>query len=342
MKKIVLSFLLFASVSVAMAQRGVGFLTGGNLRTVFDMAKAQNKAVFLECYAPTCHVCEAFVPTFNNPQVGDFYNRQFISYKLDMTSREASAFLQKQKITIPSTPTLLFFDNKVSLMHIAIMSENLNTPAVVIDAASKALNPKTRTSSYKANFLAGNRSQNFLVEYGFMTRVMKDTLSNINAMNIYAKQEPQKNYTNNSNFLVLQKVIMDDENALFKYMIANLAAYNAKYDKKLVKQTAENIIMYSLYSSRGMRYSVAKINQVRANLAKLGVNKKSIDGRVIREESNAYFRENQPAKAIQVLESVVDASTNKETYRFLATYVKARTADKAALAKAAVWAAKGK
>ena len=28
----------------------------------------------------------------------------------------------------------------------------------------------------------------------------------------------------------------------FKYMIANLKEYNAKYDKKLVKQTARNII----------------------------------------------------------------------------------------------------
>ena len=50
------------------------------------MAKAQNKPVFLEVYAPTCHVCSAFKPTFENPQVGAVYNRNFVSYKLDITA----------------------------------------------------------------------------------------------------------------------------------------------------------------------------------------------------------------------------------------------------------------
>ena len=175
-----------------------------------------------------------------------------------------------------------------------------------------------------------------------ISRIVRDTVSNIAAMNEYAKKTPVGNYGNNSNFLVLQKVIMDDENPLFKYMITHLDEFNKKYDKVLVKQTAENILMYSLYSPRGMKYSVAKINTVRANLAKLGVDKKSIDGRIWREESKAYFRENQPAKAMTVLSKLVDAKTDKSSYLFLSNWVKSSTSDKTALATAAKWAAKGK
>ena len=342
MKKLSLLLFLISSLSIANAQNGTAFLQGGNLRTPFDLAMAQNKPVMLEVYAPTCHVCNAFKPTFENTQVGNFLNQNFISYKLDITTPEGAAFLNKQGLWIASTPTLLFFDKNVKLMHVSILGENMNTPQVLIDAATKALNPKQRTTAYKASYQSGNRESNFLIEYGFIARIMRDTVSNLAVMNEYAKKTPVSNYGNNSNFLVLQKIIMDDENPLFKYMITHLDEYNKKYDKVLVKQTAENILMYSLYSPRGMKYTVAKINTVRASLAKVGVDKKSIDGRLWREETNAYFRENKPAQAMKILEGLLDAKSTKESYKFLSGWVKSKTSDKAALAKAEVWAVKGR
>ena len=77
-------------------------------------------------------------------------------------------------------------------------------------------------------------------------------------------------------------------------------------------------------------------------MAKLGVDKKSIDGRLWREETNAYFRENKPVQAMKILEGLLDAKSTKESYKFLSNWVKTKTSDKAALAKAAAWAVKGK
>ena len=342
MKKHIFTILCLISINVAFAQKGTAFLQSGNLRTVFDLAKAQNKPVFLEVYAPTCHVCSAFTPTFNLPQVGNYFNQNFISYKLDITTPEGTAFLNKQGLYILSTPTLLFFDKDVKLLHINILGENNNSGSALIEAGTKALNPSQRTSAYKASFRGGNRETNFLIEYGLISRVMRDTIDNISAMNAYAKKIPKSQYGNNTSFLLLQKVVMDDENEIFKAMMSNLNGFYAKNDKKLVNQTAENIIMYSLYSSRGMKYSTAKINTVRANLTKLGVDKKSIDGRIWREESKAYFRENQPAKAIEVLSKLIDVKTDKASYLFLSNWVKSSSSDKTALSTAAKWAMKGK
>ena len=342
MKKLLLLIFLTLSLSISYAQKGTAFLQGGNLRTPFDLAMAQNKPVMLEVYAPGCHVCNAFKPTFENVQVGNYINQNFISYKLDITTSEGAAFLNKQGLWIASTPTLLFFDKSVKLIHVSVLGENMNTPQILIDAATKALNPAQRTTAYKASYQSGNREPNFLIDYAFISRIMRDTISNIAAMNEYAKKTPVSKYGNNSNFLVLQKIIMDDENPMFKYMISHLDEFNKKYDKTTVKQTAENILMYSLYNSRGMKYSVAKINTVRVNLVKLGVDKKSIDGRVWREETNAYFRENKPAQAIKILEGLLDAKSTKESYTFLSNWVKNKTSDNAALAKATAWALKGK
>ncbi|MEY4541874.1 MAG: hypothetical protein RLZZ306_3631 [Bacteroidota bacterium] len=342
MRKYIFTFLSLLILNVCYSQKGTAFLQTGNLKTVFDLAKAQNKPVFLEIYAPTCHVCSAFKPTFDLPQVGNHYNQNFISYKLDITTPEGAAFLNKQGLYILSTPTLLFFDKDVKLMHINILGENNNSANVLIEAAIKALNPSQRTSAYKASFKGGNRENNFLIEYGLISRVMRDTVDNIAAMNAYAKKIPKSQYGNNTSFLLLQKVVIDDENEIFKAMMNNLKGFYAKNDKKLVNQTAENIIMYSLYSSRGMKYSTAKINTIRTNLTKLGVDKKSIDGRIWREESKALFRENQPAKAIAVLNKLIDAKTDKTSYIFLSNWVKSNTSDKLALATASKWSAKGK
>lgn len=336
MKKI-LPFIFLLIIALTSHSQGINFVTGGNLRTVFDLAKAQNKSVFLEAYAPTCHVCAAFKPTFEKKDVGDYYNKTFISYQLDLTSPEAAAFLNKQKIWIPSTPTLLYFDKDVKLMHFAIMGENTNSSQVLIQAGQKAFDTKNRTIAYKVSYLGGNREPNFLYEYAFFSRILKDTTANIEAARAYAKVTPQKNYSNNTNFLILQKVIIDDENPIAQYLLAHLAEFNGKYDKNLVKQTAENIVMYSLISPKGDKYSIKKINEVRANLAKLGVDKKSIDARVFRQEATAFFKENQPEKGIKVLEALIDKSTPKESYKFLSDFVKARTKDKTALTKAMIW-----
>ena len=342
MKKYLIIFLILSFISKINAQKGTAFLQTGNLRTVFDLAKAQNKNVFLEVYAPTCHVCSAFKPTFELQQVGNYYNQNFISYKLDITTPEGSAFLKKQDLYILSTPTLLFFDKEVKLIHISILGENNNSGQVLIEAGTKALNPSQRTSAYKASYRNGNRETNFLIEYGLISRVMRDTIDNMSAMNAYAKKIPKSQYGNNTNFLLLQKVVIDDENEIFKTMMNNLNDFYAKNDKKLVNQTAENIIMYSLYSSRGMRYSTIKINTVRSNLAKLGIDKNSIDGRVWREESKAFFRENQPAKAMVVLNKLIGVKTDKTSYLFLSNWVKSSTSDKNALATATQWSLKGK
>ena len=342
MKKYLIIFLILSFISKINAQKGTAFLQTGNLRTVFDLAKAQNKNVFLEVYAPTCHVCSAFKPTFELQQVGNYYNQNFISYKLDITTPEGSAFLKKQDLYILSTPTLLFFDKEVKLIHISILGENNNSGQVLIEAGTKALNPSQRTSAYKASYRTGNRETNFLIEYGLISRVMRDTIDNMSAMNAYAKKIPKSQYGNNTNFLLLQKVVIDDENEIFKAMMNNLNDFYAKNDKKLVNQTAENIIMYSLYSSRGMRYSTIKINTVRSNLAKLGIDKNSIDGRVWREESKAFFRENQPAKAMVVLNKLIGVKTDKTSYLFLSNWVKSSTSDKNALATATQWSLKGK
>jgi len=134
----VLFFLLFVSAA-AFAQNKVNFVTQGNLRTVFDLAKAQHKKVFLEVYAPDCHTCATFEPVFENAEVAKYYNEHFICYKLDMYKLETQAFVQKQQLKIKTTPTFLFYDENVKFIYMAALKDGQNTAAIVIAEAKKAV-----------------------------------------------------------------------------------------------------------------------------------------------------------------------------------------------------------
>lgn len=131
--------LLITTAQFSNAQSKVNFITKGNLRTVFDVAKAQNKKVFLEVYAPDCHLCSALEPAFTNSTVAKYYNENFISYKMDMYNMETQAFLKKQKVTMSATPTLLFYNSDVKIIYQVTLTEQRLTADALLEEAKKAL-----------------------------------------------------------------------------------------------------------------------------------------------------------------------------------------------------------
>jgi thiol-disulfide isomerase/thioredoxin len=336
-KKNILFFLVIALAYGANAQ-GVNWHREGNLRSVFDKAKAQNKPVFIEAYSPECHVCQAFKPTFSQKIVGDLYNKYFISYQLDVDTEEAHGFFGKQNIWLPSIPTLLFFDKNVNLQHIAVMSETRNNATVLNEAAKIALDAKSRTSNYNTRFAAGDRSPNFLIEHALMARYQKDTSSNFAAVQAYFKTQKPTELANSTNILVLEKAVIDMDTDFFNHLINNLPKYYSIKEKAKVNTIAENILMYSLYSSKGNKWNSAKIAKVKLLLSKVGIDAKSIAGRVWMQEAIALFREKQPQKAISIMENRVKGmKVSRDEGQYLCRFVKMHTADKVALASAEKW-----
>jgi thiol:disulfide interchange protein len=111
MKLLILAF-VFIATWTAQAQKGSQFIKTTTFNVAVNAAKQQNKSLFVEAYAPDCHVCAAFKGTFAQPQVGNLYNAQFVNFQLDMNNPENFNLLKQMKININATPTFLFFDPK--------------------------------------------------------------------------------------------------------------------------------------------------------------------------------------------------------------------------------------
>lgn len=336
MLKIITFFIVFLSSQVINAQsKGIKFVKT-SLKNAFEIAKKQNKLVFVEIYAIGCPHCENFKKTFDtNPNVGAYFNQKFVSYQVEVNSPEGRELRKKHHIYVLSTPMMSFWDKDENLMHIQVAGDEQNNEKSLKEMANCALDSTKNSASWKNYFQQGMRDDNFLIEYAYTSRMICDTIANIAAMNAFAEKQQSTNFQNPLNFLVLQKVIIDDENPIFKHVVNNLETFYAKYPKKEVISTVENTVMYSLYSSRADNFSLEKIAEMKETLRKIGIDKQSIAGRFLLPETKVLFKANQPEKAIDLIDSFYKGfkSIDKKDGEFIEKYVRGFTQNEAILSK---------
>lgn len=288
------SFLIVVWLTIgSTVAQGVQFRPGA-LGSVFEAARKARKPVFIEVYSATCHVCQSFIPTFADARVGKFYNSRFVNTKIDISSKETVAFLDKNRLFIPSLPLFLYFDGQGNMLHMAMSN---NTADEVIRHGTTALSPTMRSSAMRKRYEGGERADNFLIDYAMLARVTRDTVTNIRVMSEYAARQNASTYTSPTNWLVLQRLILDVDNPMFQYLIGHLDPYVKAHGAEQVKQVAENILMSSLYSSRGNQYPAAKIIAIRNQLQQIGIEGRVASNRTLLPEVNAYFRAGQATKA---------------------------------------------
>ncbi|MDR6195135.1 thioredoxin family protein [Siphonobacter sp. SORGH_AS_0500] len=332
----VLAFLITSTYAFG---QGVNFIPG-NLRTPFTQAKTKGKLVFLEVYSPTCHICESFIPTFKNASVGKAFNDRFVSYKLDVNTPEAQAFLAKQNLFVPSLPLFLFFDSNVKLIH-AQSTENAVQPLVAL--ASKVADSKQRAQNYQNRFRQGERNPSFLADYGYFSRIMKDTVSNIQAMQAYTKALKPAEYTSKAAFTVIQKVLLDAENPLFDYFMNHLALYKSKFPAEDLKKIGEYIVMTTLYSSRAATMSPARIQKLGSYLNTLGFDRKSIENRTLIPELNALIKTQQWAQVIDRVNQYEKlGSPGPDEFTYLGNYLKGKSQNPQVVQKATMLLSRGR
>ena len=79
--KYILITLLLPFLSPA---QGINFLQVNSLQEARAEAIKQNKLLFMEIYAPDCHICNSFKGVFTQAAVGGVYNKNFVNYQLDI------------------------------------------------------------------------------------------------------------------------------------------------------------------------------------------------------------------------------------------------------------------
>lgn len=99
-------FFVFAFVMSFTAFAQIEFFHGTWDEAV-ALAHKKNKVIFVDAYTDWCGPCKMMTAqTFTDPQLGAFFNENFINVKLDMEKGEGPAFARTYGVN--AYPTLLF------------------------------------------------------------------------------------------------------------------------------------------------------------------------------------------------------------------------------------------
>lgn len=107
---VLLSFIAFYGFTTlnknTKAAKGIIFHSG-TWQQALDLAKKENKIIFLDAYASWCGPCKKMKRiTFADKSVADYYNKNFINVAIDMEIGEGP--MLAERYSVEAYPTLIF------------------------------------------------------------------------------------------------------------------------------------------------------------------------------------------------------------------------------------------
>ena len=115
MKKFVLLVLILITGLTVFSQ-GIEFQKG-RYAEVLEMAKKQNKLVFIDIYTSWCGPCKHMADNvFPQAKVGEYYNAHFLNLKLDAEKSEDGKLVAKT-FGVSAYPTFLFVNGDGELVY---------------------------------------------------------------------------------------------------------------------------------------------------------------------------------------------------------------------------------
>lgn len=172
MKKSLLLCFLLVSGSTLMAQ-GIEFRQDEPFEKVLEIAKKENKIIFVDGYTQVCAPCKQLDrETFPLQKVGDYFNSNFINVKYDLDKEEGKKLHQQYKDVITGYPSLILIDQNGKMIH---KIGGFHTGDSLIAKMDAALKQQKSLSVMRARYQAGEKSIGFVREY---QQILKDAYMN--------------------------------------------------------------------------------------------------------------------------------------------------------------------
>jgi thioredoxin-related protein len=224
-------FVLFSTLTyTATSQntKGIAF-QDIDFNTALAKAKEEKKLIFIDAYAVWCGPCKMMDKNvFPQVEVGNVYNKHFVSLKIDMEKGEGVTLAQKYGVR--AYPSFLFIDADGEVAH---RSLGYQTPEQFIALAEVAVDPERQLGSMGKKYDSGNREPEFLSNYITALRdVMDPRASTITA----AYLETQKDWgTDNIRELLFQSIDRA-EGSYYQYMVQHRGDFITQFGEEAFEE----------------------------------------------------------------------------------------------------------
>lgn len=251
-----MKYILYLIVSIIIsatsyAQQDSIHFTKGSWNDVLAKAKADNKPIFVDCYASWCGPCKWMVGhVFNNDAVAKFYNEHFICYAADVEKGEGATL--KTQFHVFAYPTYMFLDKDGSPIH---RSTGSMPTASFMNLGKAALDTSKCYFLLKKRYDDGERSPDLLYNYAMAkNQAGKLSMFNFNydydaiAHEYYLTQSPDE-LLNKKNWTSMQILVTSILDPVFNFVMEHKNDYTNRYGKTEVDSTISNVAFLS-YSTR--------------------------------------------------------------------------------------------
>lgn len=209
MKHILLVFALLGIFQLSVNAQGIDFFKG-SWEEALTQAAAQDKLIFVDAYAQWCGPCKRMAAeVFPKEEVGAYFNRNFISVKMDMEAPENEAF--RSQYPVAAYPTLFFIDAEGNVVQ---KTKGAKQAAPLINAAKKALALAEPSEDYAAAYANGDRSPELM--YKYVRSLIRNDESHLKVANDYLRTQEDINTPANLQFIVLSAT--DSDSRIFDMM----------------------------------------------------------------------------------------------------------------------------
>lgn len=133
----------------------------GEFADALKKAKAENKLIFFDAYTTWCGPCKIMAQqVFTQDAIGDYFNKTFVNYKMDMESGEGPKWAKDFKVA--AYPTFLLVNGDGEVVHKIV---GAHAPREFVTLINKGLNPETAYALVKKEYDQGNRDPKLVRNY---------------------------------------------------------------------------------------------------------------------------------------------------------------------------------
>jgi thiol-disulfide isomerase/thioredoxin len=217
---------------MAMSAQGIDFFKG-EWEAALEQARNQDKLIFVDAYATWCGPCKRMAAdVFPDPQVGAFYNRNFISLKIDMEAPENATF--RARYPVAAFPTLYYISPDGEVVQSVKGAQSVDQ---FISTGEKALALSEPTGDYAEQYADGDRSPQLV--YKYVRSLIRNGESHLKVANDYLRSQEDLNNPENLQFIMLAATEADSR--IFTMM--------TEYKKEIIANNSEDLYYSQVFSA---------------------------------------------------------------------------------------------
>lgn len=240
--KFLYSILLASFLVTNLSAQGIEFAQG-SWDDALALAKKEDKLVFVDAYTTWCGPCKKMSrETFKDSEVGNYFNKEFVNFKMDMEKGEGPDVAVKYDVFV--YPTLLFIDGEGNQVH---RTAGYHDAAQFIALGKTAMDPNRRLSTLNAKYESGNRDPEFLYKF---TQLKYDVYDGTHGQVAEEYLATQKDWSTDQNMEFLFAFVERTDSKGFEYLVDNKDAFSAKFGEQKVVSKIQNMIYETVARSK--------------------------------------------------------------------------------------------